>query len=335
MAVGALFPSEFKRYADPATELEVIRQTSPAFASGLTAAHLRQFTRRVDTLVYWSDRDGTRQIYRMELKNGESKQLTAATALDVTSFSLSPDDRYLYYFDGPVLQSVTSGLSKPHDVYKVPDGSARAGLTVASDGTVLFAEGARIMRVALQKTGPILEGDGKIDVVMARPRHAQVLYRQNGSFWIVNTDGTGKKQLSLAGGTTGEALWSPSGRTLLYLQTPDDPKQLITLRENSPDESTDQLVARTSQFGTFAPNSDASVFAGASRSKASAYIIILLRVTRRELTLCEHRASDPGIVSVVFAPDSQSIFFVSDRHGKPAIYRVPVEKFVEETSDQG
>ena len=339
MAVGATFPSEFKRYADPATELAVIRQTSPAFVSGLTAPHLRQFTKRVDAMVYWSERDGTRQIYRLDLKSGESKQLTGAAALDVTGFSLSPDDRYLYYFDGPVLQSVTSGLSKPRDVYKTPNGSDRTGLTVAADGTVLFGEGSRIIRVALQKTGPIFEADGKIDMVMARPRHAQVVYRQSGSFWIVNTDGTGKKQLSLAE-KAGEAVWSPDGRTLLYLQIPDDPKQLVTLRENSPDDSmpgttADQLVARTSQFGTFAPNADASVFVGASRSKASAYIIILLRVTRRELTLCEHRASDPAMVSVVFAPDSQSIFFVSDRHGKPAIYRVPVEKFVEETSDQG
>lgn len=334
MAAGAVSASEFKRYADPATELEVVRLTNPAFASGLTAPHLRQFTKRGEALVYWSERDGTRQIYRLDLKNGESKQLTSAAALDVRAFALSPDDRYLYYFDGPVLQSVTSGVSKPRDVYKVPNGSAISGLTVASDGSVLFAEGSRLMRVALQKTGPVLEADGKIDLVMARPRHAQVLYRQEDAFWLVNADGTGKKQLSLEKGTTGQALWSPAGHTLLYLHVPDDPKQLITLRENSPDDADDKLIARTSQFGSFAPNGDASVFAGASRSKASSYILILLRVTRRELTLCEHRASDPAIVSVVFAPDSQSIVFVSDRHGRTALYRVPVEKFVEETSDQ-
>ena len=39
----------------------------------------------------------------------------------------------------------------------------------------------------------------------------------------------------------------------------------------------------------------------------------------------------PAMVSPVFAPNSQSVFFVSDRHGKPAIYGVHVEKFVEET----
>jgi oligogalacturonide lyase len=285
-------------------------------------------------MVYWSEREGTRQIYRLDLKSGESKQLTGAAALDVSSFALSADDRYLYYFDGPELNSVTNTALKPRVICTVPEGVARAGLAVASDGAVVFAEGSRVMRVALQKTGPVLDAGGPVDLLMARPRHAQLVYRQGGAFWLVNTDGSGKKQLGLAEGTTGEALWSPTGRTLIYLHVPDDAKQLITLREVSPDDGTDQLISRTSQFGAFAPNGDGSVFAGASRSKASSYIIILLRVTKRELTLCEHRASDPSLVTVVFTSDSQSIIFVSDRHGKPALYRVPVEKFVEETGDQ-
>jgi oligogalacturonide lyase len=334
MAAGVVTGSEFKRYADPATELEVVRLTDPVFASGLTPPYLRQFTKRGDALFYWSERDGTRQVYHLDLKNGESKQITNASALDVTSFALSPDDRYLYYFDGPALQSITVSNLKARDMYRVPAGSARTGLAVAADGTVFFVENKRIVRVALQNTRPILENAEAPDVVMARPRHAQLLYRVKDAVWIVNTDGSGRKQLPLNPGTTGEALWSPNGHTLLYLHTPDDPKQLITLRENSPDEATDQQIARTSQFASFAPNGDASVFAGASRSRASAYVLILLRVTRRELTLCEHRASDPSIVSLVFPPDSQSVFFVSDRHGKPAIYRVPLEKFVEETSDE-
>ena len=93
------------------------------------------------------------------------------------------------------------------------------------------------------------------------------------------------------------------------------------------------MIAKTSQFISAAANADASVFAGASRSKASPYVLILLRSVKRELTLCEHRASDPGMVEPVFSPDSQSIFFVSDRHGKAALYRVHVERFVEETPE--
>ncbi len=338
LGIGAVAASEFQRYADPATDLDVVRLTNPTFASGLTAPHLHQFTRRGE-LIYWSERDGTRQLYRLELKSGMSTQLTQAAALDVSCFAVSADDKYLYYFDGPVLQSLTTVSVKPRDMYKAPEGVTPGVLAVAADGSVLFTQVSeasgktRIMRVALQKTGSVLEVDGKVDLLMARPRHAQLLYRQAGALWLVNTDGTGRKQMSLAAGPTGQVAWSPNGRTLLYLHLPDDPKQLITLRENSPDDATDTLVARTSQFGAFAPNGDASVFAGASRSKASAYIVILLRVTKRELTLCEHRASDPVLVSVVFSPDSQSIVFVSDRHGKPALYRVAVEKFVEETAD--
>ena len=132
-------------------------------------------------------------------------------------------------------------------------------------------------------------------------------------------------------GNTGEALWIPSGRTFVYLHIPEDPKELITLREHAPDEGTDTLLAKTSQFVSASPNADASVFAGASRSRASAYVLILLRAARRELTLCEHRASDPGMVQPVFSPDSQNVSFVSDRHGKPAIYQVHVGRFVEET----
>jgi oligogalacturonide lyase len=60
-------------------------------------------------------------------------------------------------------------------------------------------------------------------------------------------------------------------------------------------------------------------------------VLLLLRVARREFTLCEHKASDAALVQPIFSPDSQSVFFQSDREGKPAIYRVRVEKLVEET----
>jgi len=36
-------------------------------------------------------------------------------------------------------------------------------------------------------------------------------------------------------------------------------------------------------------------------------------------------------VSPIFAPGSQSLFFLSDRHGRPAIYGMALEKIVERT----
>jgi oligogalacturonide lyase len=90
-------------------------------------------------------------------------------------------------------------------------------------------------------------------------------------------------------------------------------------------------VARTSQFVDFGFNRDTSVFTGASRNAASPTVLILLRVTRRELTLCEHRASHPETVAPMFSPDSQRLYFQSDRDGKPALYGLNVERLVERT----
>ena len=60
-------------------------------------------------------------------------------------------------------------------------------------------------------------------------------------------------------------------------------------------------------------------------------MLLLLRTTRREFSLCEHKATKPELVSPIFSPDSQRIYFQSDRHGKPALYQVRVNRFVEET----
>jgi oligogalacturonide lyase len=340
-AAGRIFPPEWTRYADPATELDVIRLTDPAFTSGMSAPHLRQFTRRSEFLLYWSERAaggsaGARQAFLLDLKQGGSRQLTDAAALDFSSLSLSLDERSLLFFDGPSLNETLLTATHAREIHRVPDGAVRKGLAVAADGSILFSERekgrTRIISVLRQVSRRIVETDQEIDELMVRPRHPQVLYRTGGQLWLVNGDGSGKRQLKIEPGETAGAIWIPSGRTLIYLHIPENPKELVTLREHAPDDGSDKLLAKTSQFISVSPNADASVFTGASRSKASAYVLILLRVVRRELTLCEHHASDPAMVEPVFTPDSQSIVFVSDRHGKPALYQVHVARFVEETS---
>lgn len=339
-AVGQITGPELRRYADPATELPVVRMTDPAFASGMTSPHLHQFTRRSDTLLYWSERTGNRQAFLLDLHQGDSKQLTDMADLDSASLSISPDERGFFCFDGPVLKEVPFVGAHTRELYRVPEDATRNGITIGADGSALFAEKrngrSRIVSISLLRPQPrtIVEIEGEIEAVIARPRHPQVLYRAGGGLWLANTTGAAKRQLKTEPGQTGEVVWVPSGRTLLYLHLPEDPKELITLREITPEDGSDKLLAKTSQFISVAPNADASVFTGASRSKASAYVLILLRSVRRELTLCEHHASDPRMVNPVFSPDSQNIVFVSDRDGKPAIYLVPVARFVEETSSE-
>ena len=87
---------------------------------------------------------------------------------------------------------------------------------------------------------------------MPRPMRSQTLYRRgDDSMWLVNNDGAQHRQLKLQAGRVGPANWAVDGRTLLYLDFPEDPKQLNTIREHTPDANTDKLIAKTSQFAHF------------------------------------------------------------------------------------
>src|SRR5262249_16178765 len=162
-------------------------------------------------------------------------------------------------------------------------------------------------------------------------KRASVLFQQGDSLRLVNYDGQQNKRLCGVRSSPGAAHWSPDGRTVVYLAVVD---RSVTLREITPDTMQDRLVAPTSQFIGFARNAEGSVFVGASGSIASPYVLVLVRAVRRELTLCEHKSSDPSIVAPIFSPTSQRIYFQSDRHGKAAIYSVVLDKFLEKTENE-
>ena len=339
--VGQVFQSEFRKYGDPATELEVIRLTNPENSTLLPAPSQRAVSRKSAFLLCSSERSGSLQAMRIDLKSGQLRQLTQVAALDPRSPTLLPDERGFCFFDGPSLRQAGFSL-REREVYRIPDAFTRtAGFNLGDDGVnAVFFERQqnnsrlRVVHMAKGDAATVLELKAEASDPVIRPKRTQILYRQaDGSLWLVNMDGKQNRQLKTEPGITGPARWAPGGRTILYLHFPQDTSQLVTLREHTPDENADKLVAKTSQFSGFGSNGDGSVFVGASRSKASPNILILLRSVKRELTLCEHKATDPAQVEPIFSPNSQDIFFQSDRHGKPAIYRVKVERFVEETDE--
>lgn len=336
----ASLPSESVRYTDPATELSVVRLTSPDYSSSLPPYSSDAAGRSGASLIYSSDRTGVWQVYRMDLKTGQSQQVTEATALDRSSVCQLFDERSICYFDGPSLRQTMLSTLRTREVYRVPEGwSHGRGLCVSGDGIhATFVETRervwrlRIMALANGAAATAAEAPETIRDSIPRPRRAGILYRRGkDALWLVNYDGRDNRRLNTAEGGLGPADWSPDGRSVLYLLFPLEAQKLNEIREHVPDSSSDQLVSATSQFVSFSHNSDASVFAGASSSKASPYILILLRVTHRELALCEHRSSEPGSVAPLFSADSQKVYFQSDRHGKPAIYAIRVDRLVEKT----
>jgi oligogalacturonide lyase len=336
---GETFASDVRKYFDPTTEFPVLRVTSPEYDSSFIPSRNRDFLGR-NSLLFSCDRNGPAQVFRVDLKGGEMRQLTSARSLDPNSIALLAGNRSFCFFDGDSLRDANTATLRDKEIYQVPDGFKRTGgVTVSLDrARAYFVERNerqfRLRSLAFARTPQIrtvIAGEEEITDPAPRPGAAELLYRSGNSIYLTKLDGARKTKLPLPAGWIGAIQWMSDGKSILYLHAPAERQGLHVIREFTPETGDDKLVARTTQFIDFAPNADGSVFVGASGSKAAPHILILVRSVRRELTVCEHRASDPTLVRPHFSPDSQRILFASDRHGKPAIYELAVERLVEET----
>ncbi|HLH43197.1 MAG TPA: hypothetical protein VKV74_09440 [Bryobacteraceae bacterium] len=334
-------PSAFYRYSDPSTEFRVLRLTNPGFTSVMPAHYQRAVARRGNWLLYASDVSGRMEAYRMDLKTGAGQQASEEEGLQPASLTFTPDERSICCLAKDRLVLIHAASGRAREVYRSEGGFRGQEMGLSADG--LFAAviekndviyRLRLIRMADGSASTIAQSGEQIRNPQPRPGRASVLYARGRALWIANYDGQQNYALRLAEGEAGPAAWSPDARAVLYLNFPADPRRLHNIREFTPDTNEDKAVADTTQFVAFERNADATVFAGASGSKASPHVLLLVRAVKRELTLCEHGASDPAMVSPVFSPNSQQVYFVSDRDGKPAIYSVAVEKLVEETGGQ-
>lgn len=342
---GSTLPSAVFRYADPTTELPVFRLTDPEYASALPPHYARAAWRKGNYLLYASDRPASEasqgmQAFRLDLKTGQSRLLTEAENFNPACFTLTADERSFCFVDGGRLYMSSLASLRPRQVYETPEGYQPAAMSITDDGLsagLVEKKGSHYrlqwIRMLDGAATTLVEADEEITDPYPRPRRASVLYRRAGGIWLANLDGKQNYRLKAAEGQVAAATWNPDGRSVLYLNVPPDSHKLRNIREFTPDTNEDKAVSDTTQYACFERNADGSVFVGASGSQASPHVLLLVRAVHREFTLCEHRASNPAMVSPIFSSNSQNVFFVSDQHGKPAIYRMTVDKLVEETED--
>ena len=156
-------------------------------------------------------------------------------------------------------------------------------LYLISGGKVLRAEGndlgnARALAEGADELWPQPNGAGCLFARATVPEEQELYYVSNDA---------GAKPALLAAGRVREPFWDADGESILFLRDVTAPNGtvLAELHGKSIRGGDEKLVSATSQFACFAPNSDATVFVGASRSRAQPNIVIMLRfpATRNDL----------------------------------------------------
>ena len=274
---------------------------------------------------------------QLDLRSGALRQLAQPKKLDPLSLCLDPREHFLFFLDGQSLHEVALSNLKQRTITEgitqFSIGASGADLVVVKDG--------RVERVAAGKATQVAEN---AITAIARPGGSGCAFWRgkegsDAEFWYVPFPPREGKPKLLASGSVANPVWGAGGESLFYLremlipagEPGGEPIRTAEIHEVIPETGVDRRIAPTSQFAAFAPNANGTVFVGASRSKAQPTILLLLKATGREFTLCEHKASNAAAVSPVFSPNSQRVYFQSDREGQWTLYSVNTEKLIEPT----
>ncbi len=309
-----------------------MRLTLPTHDSFLPNAQNRSVSSREGFLVFSSNRDGTLAPFRANLKTGVVTHLGETNSLISDSLCLDSRERELWFLDDHALKAV--------DLQRLKARTVLEGITAfhvnGRKNVAVVQRDQKLERWTPTGTAPLADNVSSRGLIS--PDGSGCVFSRREApdaeeFWFIPVAG-GKAKL-LAKGRISSPCWRPDSQALLFLRFVEHPAYVASeLKEAALDGSSERLVAETSQFITFAANGDGSVFVGASKSKAQPNIVLLLRSVGREMVLCEHRSHEPKSVWPVFSPNSQRVYFESDREGKSAIYSVNVEKFVDQTGEE-
>jgi len=340
---GLQLPSAARRFLDPLTEREIWRMTPLSNPHFLPATHHR-FTNERNSVLLLAGRQGDEtHAFRMELPSGRMTQLTQGPDLHGLSLCLAPDDRSFFFLQASSLKQVGLRTLREREIYHLEDGWSLTGdLSISIDGryasVVETREGLyrlRIVETLKGKNWPVAEEKSPLARPQLRPKRDQVLYSQSDPprLWLVNLDGKQRQAVRPRQDDEeiGPERWTSDGKLILY---PHYASRKSTARTFNPDTRQEQILGRCTQFWGLMSNADNSAIVGESRSKVGPNIYVLFPLTEREITICEHassRSTPETEPRPAFSPDSQWIYYTSDRERTPAVYRAGVADWVEKT----
>lgn len=398
MAIGDKIYNYFSTYTDPHTGTVVERLTEPDHTSHHMYFYNRMTTSDGKYLLYCAEQNAERQLYMMNLENGEAIQLTEGNGVDEYGGMFSHDDRFVFYQQENCFYKLNLKDLSRECFYETPDGwsGGSAGMsddnrfmtivetkkdTIAAKGGGknwdFFAQNClakplcRIVYIDVEKktSHVVIEDRCWFGHTQIRPGDPDtIMFCHEGPYdlidarlWLIQSDGSNyrccRKQpndLILT-----HEFWLPDGSKLAFVYRETTGDMVENIRMIDPETLEETVLMPCSPFAHFICDKKNKYMVGDSqgsdvpihllnqeeqeKDRAAGIIkndfIYLIDVEKREETkLCYHGTSwlakhggpQDAHPHPCFTQDNRYVIFVSDREGKPCIYRVDLEKYLAE-----
>jgi oligogalacturonide lyase len=330
MAKGTIIHNEFHSITDSYTGQTLTRLTAPEQVNHHPYFYYKMITNDNRYLIYASERNGQRNLYRMDLQDGSALQLTEGAGVHDFGCSLTSDDRYLIYCRQHQIIRMDMATLEEEVFYETEAGwtpNANPGLSSddrylvlveINDRDVIASKGdwstfelqwakqphCRIMYIDIeQKTSRIVHEE--LNCWLGHPQirphdpstilfcHEGPGHRIDARLWLIQADGT---NLRCAKEQTHEELitheyWIADGSKFAFVYRHEDYQWHESIRFMDPDTLEEEIWMNSSKYCHFISNHNHSKIVGDGQLPEQHFIYLVDVQERKEYKLCSHGTS--------------------------------------------
>ena len=326
LAKGDKWEHNFKRYNDSVTGRLVTKLTTGDHLCHHPYFYNKAITNDNSFLIFASNKDGQRELYKMDLHNGEAEQLTEGKEINDFSAMLTNDDRYLIFSRGNKIIRMDLKTLNEDAVYETPSGWLTGGNPgISSDnGYLVLVEMDEKDRITSKGDWSNFEPqwakkpccrivyiniEKKTSKVVHQEEHCwlghpQISPSDNGTIlfchegpgnridarlWMLNADGTDVRCLKPQGHheLITHEYWLNDGSRLAFIYRNSE-KNEETIRFLNPDTMDEEILMDCSTYCHFISNHNNTRIIGDGQNPKKPFIYLIDVIRKKEEKLCMH-----------------------------------------------
>lgn len=238
-------------------------------------------------IAFSSDRTGNREVWLMDYDGHNQKQITISKTVNLSP-DLSPDGKSVVY---TTYRSSEEGTGQVLVMYSIYDGKK----------TILFSKGSL-------NSAPAWSADGSRVAFTSN-------YTGNAEIHVINTSGTGLRQVTFNRSIDTSPAWNPSSGQLAFTSDRSGNPMVYIMNEDGTNERRLTFVGEYNESAAWSPDGTKLAYVSRSGINFDIYVVDMRTNVVTRLTQNELSNENP-----YWSPDSRHIAFASNRTGRYQIW---------------